>query len=102
MKSVNKFLLGLATVVTIIAPLVPKTVNINISLENSSSTSKTKTTQIVENTCNLTKRQTTPQGLLDCEYQCNPNHIKIHKIYYSQTAICQGVIVESVKEKVRK
>jgi hypothetical protein len=102
MKSVNKFLLGLATVVTIIAPLVPKTVNINISLESPSNTSKVKKTQIVENVCNLTKRQTTTQGLLDCEYQCSPSHIKIHKIYYSQTAICQAVIIESVREKVSK
>jgi hypothetical protein len=101
MKSVNKFLIGLATVVTIVAPLVPKTVNINISLE-SPAASKVKKTQIVENVCNLTKRQTTTQGLLDCEYQCNPSHIKIHKIYYSQTAICQAVIIESVREKASK
>jgi hypothetical protein len=101
MKSVNKFLIGLATVVTIVAPLVPKTVNINISLE-SPAASKVKKTQIVENVCNLIKRETTTQGLLDCEYQCSPSHIKIHKIYYSQTAMCQAVIIESVREKVSK
>ena len=45
MKSVNKFLIGLATVVTIVAPLVPKTVNINISLESPAASKVKKTNE---------------------------------------------------------
>lgn len=62
MKSFNKFLIGLATVTTIIAPLVPKTVNLNVSLPTSSE--KHRSTQ-----CRLSYKTLNSHGLI-CGYKC--------------------------------
>ena len=63
MKSFNKLLIGLATVTTIIAPLVPKTVNLNVSLPTSSE--KHRSTQ-----CRLSYKTLNSHGLI-CGYKCD-------------------------------
>ena len=62
MKSFNKLLIGLATVTTIVAPLVPKTVNLNVSLPTSSE--KHRSTQ-----CRLSYKTLNSHGLI-CGYKC--------------------------------
>jgi len=62
MKSFNKLLIGLATVTTIIAPLVPKTVNLNVSLPTSSE--KHRSTE-----CRLSYKTLNSHGLI-CGYKC--------------------------------
>ena len=63
MKSFNKLLIGLATVTTIIAPLVPKTVNLNVSLPTSSE--KHRSTQ-----CRLSYKTLNSHGLI-CGSTCD-------------------------------
>ena len=63
MKSFNKLLIGLATVTTIIAPLVPKTVNLNVSLPTSSE--KHRSTE-----CRLSYKTLNSHGLI-CGYKCD-------------------------------
>jgi len=63
MKSINKLLIGLATVTAIIAPLVPKTVNLNISLPASSE--KHRSTE-----CRLSYKTLNSHGLV-CGYKCD-------------------------------
>ena len=62
MKSINKLLIGLATVTTIVAPLVPKTVNLNISLGGASEKSHPKQ-------CSLAYTTYDSQGVT-CGYRC--------------------------------
>ena len=63
MKSFNKLLIGLATVTTIIAPLVPKTVNFNVSLPTRSD--KHRSTE-----CRLSYKTLNSHGLI-CGYKCD-------------------------------
>jgi len=63
MKSFNKLLIGLATVTTIVAPLVPKTVNLNVSLPTSSE--KHRSTE-----CRLSYKTLNSHGLI-CGYKCD-------------------------------
>lgn len=63
MKSINKLLIGLATVTTIVAPLVPKTVNFNVSLPTSSE--KHRSTE-----CRLSYKTINSRGLI-CGYKCD-------------------------------
>lgn len=62
MKPVNKFLIGLAAVTTILAPLVPKTVNFNVSLP-------TAVEQRHSTQCRLRYKTLNSQGLV-CGYKC--------------------------------
>ena len=63
MKSFNKLLIGLATVTTIIAPLIPKTVNLNVSLPTTSE--KHRSTE-----CRLSYKTLNSHGLV-CGYKCD-------------------------------
>ena len=63
MKSFNKLLIGLATVTTIIAPLIPKTVNLNVSLPTTSE--KHRSTE-----CRLSYKTLNSHGLI-CGYKCD-------------------------------
>ena len=63
MKLINKLLLGLATATTIIAPLVPKTVNFNVSIPTISS-EKHHSTE-----CRLSDKTLNSHGLV-CGYRC--------------------------------
>jgi hypothetical protein len=63
MKSINKLLIGLATVTAIIAPLVPKTVTFNVLLPTSSE--KHRSTE-----CRLSYKTLNSHGLI-CGYKCD-------------------------------
>ena len=63
MKSINKLLLVLATATTIIAPLVPKTVNFNVSIPTISSEKRHSTE------CRLSYKTLNSRGLI-CGYRC--------------------------------
>jgi hypothetical protein len=62
MKSINKLLIGLATVTTIIAPLVPKTVNLNFSMSGGLEKPRPKQ-------CSLAYTTYDSQGVT-CGYKC--------------------------------
>ena len=98
MKSVNKLFLGLATATAILAPLVPKSVNINVNLsaEAPAVTKAPKRTQVVvETKCDLVSK-TVRDGKQDCEYMCRGSQTTIHKAYYSSNGICYSPITEKI------
>ena len=99
MKTPHKLLLATATAVSILAPMVPKSVNININVPSSSSNvTKEKSYQMIESRCDLVSNKTTDQGLEVCEYRCREGeHISIFKTFRNNAAICFAIITEKVK-----
>ena len=88
MKSINKLLLGLATATTIIAPLVPKTVNFNVSIPSISE--KHHSTE-----CRLSYKTLNSRGLV-CGYRCNDgkNANTPTKNYNSSNECSEWITVE--------
>lgn len=97
MKTVNKWLIGLATVSTIVAPLVPKTVNINVN--TGSASNKSHSVRMVETQCDLAYKTITETGMQICEYHCRANgHTTIFKTFRNNAAICEQTIDERVAQ----
>ena len=96
---VKKLILTATTVVAIISPLVPKTVNVNITLQEQSRPSKPYTS--VKTICFL------QESVLDrdrrvCKYKCKDGDgIIISKTYYNGSAICPSVTEETVRKTQR-
>jgi hypothetical protein len=88
MKSFNKLLIGLATVTTIIAPLVPKTVNLNVSLPTS--LEKHRSTE-----CRLSYKTLNSHGLI-CGYKCDngKNANMPNKDYNSPNDCSEWITIE--------
>ena len=102
--TVNKLLIGLATTTAILAPLAPKNININITLEAQSTGNKKLSPkfEIVDTKCDLVNKTTTEQGMQVCEYKCRgKDKITIFKTYRSNSAFCRERITESVKKTER-
>lgn len=103
--TVNKLLIGLATTTAILAPLVPKNVNINITVEAQSTGIKKPELKyaVVQTKCDLVNKTTTEQGMQVCEYKCRGgDKITLYKTYRSNSAFCKETIDESVKQTERK
>ena len=99
MKTINKVLLGLATASTILAPMVPKNVNININMEAPGLATKEKPYKLVETQCRLANQSTTNTGMQVCEYHCNDgDKSTVYKTFRSNAMTCP----ESTQEKVKK
>lgn len=97
----NKVLIGLATATAILAPLAPKNVNINITMEAQAPSVKTsdKNFTVVKTKCDLVNKSTTGQGMQVCEYKCRDgDKMTIFKTYRTNAAFCQAVIDESIKK----
>lgn len=96
---VKKLILTATTVVAIISPLVPKSVNVNITLQERSRPEKPYTT--VRTMCVL------QENVLDkdrrvCKYKCKDGDgIIITKTYYNSSAICPSVTEETVRKTQR-
>ena len=94
-------LLGLATATTIIAPLVPKNINININLE-SPGTHREKPYKLVNTTCDLKNNNTTESGMQVCEYSCRGgDKVTVYKTFRSNAVNCPATTHENVKETSR-
>jgi hypothetical protein len=102
--TVNKLLIGLATTTAILAPLAPKNVNINITLEAQSTGVKKPEPKysVVQTKCDLVNKTTTVQGMQVCEYKCRAgDKITIYKTYRSNAAFCKETIDENIKKTER-
>jgi hypothetical protein len=102
MKTINKVLLGLATASTILAPMVPKNVNININMEAPGLTAKEKPFKLVETQCRLANQSTTPTGMQVCEYHCKDgDKSTVYKTFRSNAVTCPDSTKETVKQTRR-
>jgi len=104
MKSANKVLLGLATATAILAPLAPKSVNINVNLSAEApavSKAPKRTQTIIETQCDLVSK-TIHDGRQDCEYKCRGSQTTIHKAYYGNNGVCVSPITERILVSEKK
>jgi len=98
MKSTNKVLLGLATATAILAPLAPKSININVNMSAEAPVvvkAPKRTQTIVETQCDLVNK-TIRDGKQDCEYKCRGSQTTIHKAYYGSNGVCFSPITEKI------
>ena len=98
MKSANKVLLGLATATAILAPLAPKSVNINFNMSAEAPVvvkSSKKSQTVIETQCDLVRKTLTNNGQ-DCEYKCRGSQTTIHKAYYGNNGVCISPITERI------
>jgi len=99
MKKFNNFLLGVAAVVTVVAPLVPKNLYINI---NSESTHKIEKTKLINSQCDLAYTSVTDNGMQICEYHCREgNKATIYKTFRSNAVSCSNTTTEKVQQSKR-
>ena len=104
MKLTNKVLLGLATAVAILAPLAPKSININFNLSAQApvvSKAPKRTQTIIETQCDLIRKTLTNTGQ-DCEYKCRGSQTTIHKAYYGNNGVCVSPITERILVSEKK
>ena len=96
MKKFNNFLLGVAAVVTVVAPLVPKNLYINI---NSEPTHKIEKTKLINSQCDLAYTSVTDNGMQICEYHCRGgNKATIYKTFRSNAVSCSNTTTEKVQQ----
>ena len=99
MKRFNNFLLGVAAVVTVVAPLVPKNLYININSESTQTMNKTK---LVNSQCDLAYTSVTSTGMQVCEYHCREgNKATIYKTFRSNAVSCSTTTTEKVQQSKR-
>ena len=101
MKTINKVLLGLATVSTVVAPMLPKNISINVNLQAESSRPEPPY-QMVETRCDLAGTSTTESGMQVCEYQCQGgDKITVYKTFRSNAMFCPKTTTERLKKTKR-
>jgi hypothetical protein len=101
MKTINKVLLGLATVSTVVAPMLPKNISINVNLA-AESTRQERPYQMVETQCDLSGTTTTQTGMQVCEYQCRGgDKITVYKTFRSNAMFCPQTTTERLKKTKR-
>jgi hypothetical protein len=99
MKKFNNFLLGVAAVVTVVAPLVPKNLYININSEPTHTVNKSK---LVNSQCDLAYTSVTDNGMQVCEYHCREDNKAImYKTFRSNAVSCSSTITEKVQQSKR-
>lgn len=97
-STTKKILLTVATAATIVAPMIPKTVNFNITME--SKQEKPYTT--VTTQCKLDESFLDNKGHQVCSYKCSEGDNRIiHKVMYGNRMICHGTIEEKVRKTNR-
>ena len=96
MKKLNKLFLGTATVVTLISPLVPKNLYININTEP---THKIEKTTLIKSQCDLAYTSVTDSGMQICEYHCREgNKAIVYKTFRSNAVSCSDTTTEKVQQ----
>jgi SET domain-containing protein len=94
-STTKKLLMTAATAATILAPMIPKTVNFNITMEAKQEKPYTNiTTQ-----CKLDESFLDNKGHQVCSYKCEDgDHRIIHKVMYGNGMVCRGTIQEQVRK----
>jgi hypothetical protein len=96
-KKFNNLLLGVAAVVTVVAPLVPKNLYININSEPTHTINKTK---LISSKCDLAYTSVTENGMQVCEYHCRDgNRATIFKTFRSNAVSCPDTTTERIQQK---
>ena len=96
MKKFNNFLLSVAAVVTVVAPLVPKNLYVTINSEPTHTVSKSK---LVSSQCDLAYTSVTSTGMQVCEYHCREgNKATIYKTFRSNSVSCSNNSTEKVQQ----
>jgi len=100
MKTINKILLGMATVTTVLAPLAPKNLNVNINFDPPAVSPTKEQTYISMNAqCNLTYKTITDTGLQICEYRCqDAEKLTVIKTFRANNAHCPTTTAAHTKE----
>jgi len=94
-SSTKKLLITAATAATILAPLIPKTVNFNITMESS----QEKPYTVITTQCRLDESFLDNKGHQVCSYKCTDGDNRIvHKVMYGNGMVCRGTIEEQVKK----
>ena len=103
MKTINKVLIGLATATTILSPLVPKNLNININVEPPAIVAtKSVPYTTLTTKCDLVNKSTTETGMQVCEYKCRDgDKVTVYKTFRTNAAFCSETITEKVKQTKR-
>ena len=95
LKKLNKLFLGAATVVTLISPLIPKNLYININ----SPTQHPEKVKLVTSQCDLSYTSITESGMQVCEYHCREgNRATIYKTFRSNAVSCADTTTEKVQQ----
>lgn len=95
----KKAILTITTAVAIAAPLVPKTVNVNITAKEGIRVEKPYTR--VRTICELFE-STVDSGRQVCKYKCKDgDNVIVSKVYYNSGAVCTKTIEETVKKTQR-
>jgi len=101
MNKYQKVLIGVGTAVTILGPMIPDTVNINLSMPitiQAQMGKKEKQYQVITATCKLTDEKIS-NNLKVCEYTCdNPSKQRIFHTHFYKGASCSKTITEQIKE----
>jgi hypothetical protein len=94
-SSTKKLLLTAATAATILAPMIPKTVNFNITME----AKQEKPYTVITTQCRLDESFLDNKGHQVCSYKCSDGDNRIvHKVMYGNGMVCRGTIEEQVKK----
>ena len=93
--STKKMLVTVATAATVLAPLIPKTVNFNITMEAKQERPYTE----ISTQCKLNESFVDNKGHQVCTYKCDDGNNRIvHKVMYSNGLVCRGIIQEQVRK----
>jgi len=96
----KKLLIAAVTVATVVAPLVPKNVTLNINMAAAVKTEKPYT--IVSTKCELQQSFLDDKGHQVCSYKCKDgDNITVSKTMFNNSMVCQRVIEEKVKKTSR-
>ena len=96
----KKVLITVVTVSTIVGPLVPKNVTLNINMQTAAVTEKPYT--IVNTTCELQESFLDEKGHQVCSYKCKEgDNIVVNKTMFNSSMVCQKTINEKVKKTHR-
>jgi SET domain-containing protein len=94
-SSTKKLLLTAATAATILAPMIPKTVNFNITME----AKQEKPYTVITTQCRLDESFLDEKGHQVCSYKCGDGDNRIiHKVMYGSGTVCRGTVEEQVKK----
>jgi len=101
MNKYQKVLIGVGTAVTILAPMVQDTVNINLNVPitiQAQMAKKEKPYQVITAKCNLTNEKI-QNDLKVCEYTCDsPSKQRVFHTHFYKGATCSKMITEQIKE----
>lgn len=101
MNKYQKVLIGVGTAVTILAPMIPDTVNINLNVPitiQAQMAKKEKPYQVITATCHLSNEKI-QNDVKVCEYTCDsPSRQRIFHTHFYKGATCSKTITEQIKE----